>query len=38
VVEDVPPNGVVAGVPAQLISHKGSGDFIRLAASASATH
>ena len=25
VVEDVPPNGVVAGVPAQLISHKGSG-------------
>lgn len=28
VVEDVPANGVVAGVPAQLISHKGSGDFI----------
>jgi serine O-acetyltransferase len=38
VVEDVPPNGVVAGVPAQLISHKGSGDFILLAASASAPH
>lgn len=28
IVEDVPANGVVAGVPAQLISHKGSGDFI----------
>lgn len=30
VVDDVPANGVVAGVPAQLISHKGSGDFIVL--------
>lgn len=38
VVEDVPPNGVVAGVPAQLISHKGSGDFILLEASTSAAH
>ncbi|MFL5346965.1 MAG: serine O-acetyltransferase [Hyalangium sp.] len=30
VVDDVPANGVVAGVPAQLISYKGSGDFILL--------
>jgi serine O-acetyltransferase len=36
VVEDVPPNGVVAGVPAQLISQKGSGDFILLEASSGA--
>jgi len=38
VVDDVPANGVVAGVPAQLISHKGSGDFIYLGASSAALH
>ena len=34
VLEDVPPSAVVAGNPAQVISHKGSGDFIVLGESA----
>lgn len=38
VVDDVPANGVVAGVPARLISHKGSGDFILLEGSSAALH
>jgi serine O-acetyltransferase len=38
VVEDVPAHGVVAGVPAQLISSKGSEDFISPGASSAAMH
>jgi len=38
VVDDVPPNGVVAGVPAQLISQKGSGDFILVEGSSAPLH
>jgi serine O-acetyltransferase len=38
VVDDVPANGVVAGVPARLISHKGSGDFLQLEASNAVVH